>query len=353
MQKLAITLLGLATLVLAFVCAAQWRQLHRTQQRLHAAEEVQRAESAAREAQATKFADIERANARLDQQVREFTAVTTALRTKDATQSSNLTALATQLRAKSDTGEATDSKPGFGKGMGDMVQKMMKDPAMREMMRSQQQSAVKMMYNGLFKELKVNPEEKEKLMGILTDLQMKTIENAQGLFDGNAASADTTAQTQTLSDLKKQADADIKELLGDDRNKQFKDYQTHLGERMQIDQLQTRLQAENLALQDQQAAQLLEAMKLEKTAVPAPIPSDANENPANLKSLMTSENIDKQIQWMNDYNQRVLGRAAEFLTPEQLKNYREMQEQQAAMQQMGLKMAKEMFGPGKSPTPAK
>ena len=84
MQKLAITLLGLATLVLAFVCAAQWRQLHRTQQRLHATEEVQRAESAAREAQATKFADIERANARLDQQVREFTAVTTALRTKDA-----------------------------------------------------------------------------------------------------------------------------------------------------------------------------------------------------------------------------------------------------------------------------
>jgi len=34
----------------------------------------------------------------------------------------------------------------------------------------------------------------------------------------------------------------------------------------------------------------------------------------------------------------------QFLTPEQLKSYRKMQEQQASMQQMGLEMAREMFG---------
>ncbi len=347
MQKLVITLLGLATLVLAVVCAAQWRQLRSAHERLHATEEAQRSETIAREAQATKLAELERANARLDRQVREFTSVTTTLRTKEATQSSNLTALASQLRAGSSAGAGSDAKPGFGKEMGDMVQKMMKDPAMREMMRSQQQSAIKMMYGGLFKQLNLAPEEKDKLMGILTDLQMKTVENAQGLFGNNPDAPDAKEKNQTIADFKKQADAEIKELLGDERNQQFKDYQANLGERMQIDQLQTRLQGENLPLQEQQAARLLEVMKLEKTAAPPPIPSDANENPAKLKDLMTSENIDRQIQWMNDYNQRVLGRAAEFLTPEQLKSYREMQEQQAAMQQLGLKMAKEMFGDGK------
>lgn len=355
MQKLVITLLGIATFVLAVVCAAQWRQMHRTQARLQAAEEAQRTETVAREAQTTKLIELERANHRLDQQVREFTSVTTTLRTKDATQSSNLTALASQLRTTSSSDAGADPNPGFGKEMGDMVQKMMKDPAMREMMRSQQESAIKMMYGGLLKQLNLSPQEKDKFMGILTDLQLKTIENAQGLFGGDTAAVDPTAQTQALSDFKKQADAEIKELLGEERNNQFKDYQANLGERMQIDQLQARLTEANLPLQEQQSAQLLAAMKVEKTTVPPPIPSDANENPANLKNLMTSENIDKQIQWMTDYNQRVLGRAAEFLTPEQLKSYREMQEQQAAMQQMGLKMAKEMFGSGKngSGAPAK
>ena len=176
MQTLVITLLGLATLVLAVVCAAQWRQLRSTQERLHAAEELHRTEATAREVQSTKLAELERANTRLDQQVREFTSVTTTLRTKDATQSSNLTALASQLRTASGSDAGADSKPGFGKEMGDMVQKMMKDPAMREMMRSQQESAIKMMYGGLLKQLNLSPEEKDKFMGILTDLQLKTIE---------------------------------------------------------------------------------------------------------------------------------------------------------------------------------
>ena len=355
MQKTIITLLSIATAALAVLCTVQWRQLRVTEARMQATEAAQRAETEAREVQLAKLKELERTKQRLDQQVQEFTSVTTTLRSKEATQSSNLTAMASQVRSGASAGGETEGKAGFGKEMGSMVQKMMKDPAMREMMRSQQQSAVKMMYNGLFKELKVTPEEKEKLMGILTDMQMKTIENAQGLFGDNPQTADIAEQGRAISDLKNQSDAAIKELLGEERNQQFKDYQSQIGERMQIDQLQSRLDSEKFPLQEDQAHQLLEAMKLEKSAVPAPIPSDANQNPADLKAVMTSDNIDKQIQWMDDYNRRVLDRASQFLSPEQLKSYREMQEQQAAMQQMGLKMAKEMFGSGKgtSPAPAK
>jgi hypothetical protein len=69
--------------------------------------------------------------------------------------------------------------------------------------------------------------------------------------------------------------------------------------------------------------------------------------PANVKALMTAENLDKQIQWMDDYNRRVLDRAEQILTAEQLKQYREFQEQQSAMQKFGFKMAREMFGADK------
>ena len=356
MQKLIILLLTVSTLALAILCVAQRRQIHLAESRVEAAEAVQRIEAEAHESQTAKLKELERHNQRLDQQVKDFTAVTTTLRTSEASQASNLTSLASQVRTGSQAGDGTsgaEEKSGiFGKEMGSMVQKMMKDPAMREMMRSQQQSAVKMMYSGLFKDMKVTPEEKERLMGILTDAQLKTIENAQGLFGDSKETPDAVEKGKQLTDIHNQSEADIKELLGDERNKQFKDYQANIGERMQLDQLQKRLETDNLPLQETQAAQLMEAMKQEKTAAPPPIPSDANRNPADMKSLMTSENIDKQIQWMNDYNQRVLDRASQFLSPEQLKSYREMQEQQTALQQMGLKMAREMFGSGKSATPA-
>lgn len=349
MQKAIIALLSAATVILAVLAVAQRQQLILANAELKAARANQRAENDTRATQVARLAELESANQRLDQQVREFTSVTTTLRTKEANQSSNLTALANQLRTGA-SAAAEDGKADFGKEMGNMVQTMMKDPAMREMMRSQQQSAIKMMYNGLFKKLKLTPEENDKLMSILTEMQMSTIENAQGIFSGPTENPDAAAKNLSIAELKKQADAEIKELLGEERNAQFKEYQTHMGEHMQIDQLQTRLQSENSPLQDQQAAQLLEAMKLEKAAIPSPLPTDANENPANLKDLMTSENIEKQIQWMKDYNKRVADRASHFLTQEQLKSYIAMQEQQAAMQQVGLKMAREMFG-GKTSAP--
>ena len=357
MQKTILTLLGVTTLALTIVCAAQWRKLRVMEERLHVSEATRQAETEARQAETVRLHELERHNRRLDQQVKDFTAVTTSLRTSEALQSSNLTALAEQVRATIQPGDGspdgTEEKSGFfGKEMGNMVQKMMKDPAMREMMRSQQQSAVKMMYNGLFKEMKVTPEEKEKLVGILTDAQMKTVENAQGMFGDNAENTDALETGKQIADIQKQSEADIKALLGDERNNQFKDYKSNISERMQLDQLQTRLETDNVPLQEPQMARLLEAMKQEKAISPAPIPSDASQNPGDIKSLMTSETIDKQIQWMNDYNQRVLDRASQFLSPEQLKSYREMQEQQAAMQQMGLKMARGMFGSGKGAAPA-
>jgi hypothetical protein len=345
MQKRFIGLLGTTTLALAVLCAVQWRQLRVANERLHVAKEARRMESEAREAQSANAKELERTTQRLEQQVKEFTMVTTSLRASETSQASNLTVMTKQLRSASPEGEP---KAGlFGKEMGDMLGKMMKDPSMREMMRSQQKAAINMMYGGLLKEMKLSPDEKEKLMGILTEAQMKNIENAQGMFGGEKE--DETQDTQKLlEEAKKQSDAAIKELLGEERFTQFRDYQKNITERMQLDQLQTRLEGENLPLQESQKAQLLQAMKEERAAVPPVIPSDATQLPKDLKGLMTAENVDKQLEWMDGYNRRVLDRAAQFLTPEQLQSYRDYQEQQSALQKMGLKMAKEMFGSGKN-----
>ena len=360
MKKIITGVLAVTTVALGVVCAVQWKQLRAGNERVRAVEESRRAEMAMHEAQSTRVKELERAKERLDQQVQEFTAVTTMLRTNEVQQQSNLTALAEQVRTAGKNGASTgDGKSGaFGKNMGDMLGKMMKDPAMREMMRGQQKAAVNMMYSGLFKDLNLSAEEKEKFSGILTESQMKNIEKAQGLFGGSKDGASDNTEkvledSQKLAaDLKQQTDAEIKVMLGEERFAQYEEYQKNVGERMQLTQLKSQLEAASLPLQDQQSAQLLQVMKEEKAAVPPIIPTDNNSFPK--KEVFTPENLDKQIKWMDDYNRRVLGRAGQILNPEQLKQYKDFQDQQASMQKLGLKMAAEMFGgdkPVSSPEP--
>jgi hypothetical protein len=349
MQKVLIGVLAVTTLALAVLCSVQTKRLRAIKEEARAVEEGRAAEAETHQAQAERVKELERANRRLDEQVQKFAAVTTQLRTNEARQSSNLTALAERMRNAQSGGASGEEQEGiFGKGMGEMLGKMMKDPAMREMMREQQKAMINMMYAGLFKDLNLSPDEKEKLKGILTETQMRNMESAQSLFGGKQEGAADDSEKQ-MADAKQQTDAEIKALLGDERFAQYEEYQKSMGERMQIDQLKTQLAAEEMPLQDQQMAQLLQAMKEEKTRLPPAIPTDQTQMPK--KEMFTAENLEKQMKWLDDYNQRVGDRAAQILTPEQLTKYRAFQEQQTSMQKLGLNMAKQMFGSEKSGGP--
>jgi hypothetical protein len=350
MQKVLIGILALGTAALAVVCLMQSKQLRAAREQVRVVEEARGSVAEAHESQQARLAELERVNKQLDEQVRKFAAVTTALRTNEAKQASDLTTLSQRMQALQSGGGEGEGKEGLlGKGMGDMLGKMMKDPAMREMMREQQKAMINMMYGGLFKDLNLSPEEKDKLRELLTDSQMKNIEAAQGMFGGkDGVSEDTTKQ---ISDTKKQTDAEIKALLGDERFATYQDYQKNVGERMQIDQFKNQLAGANMPMDDAQAAQLMQIMKQEKAATPPPISDDQSQVPK--PDTFTAGNLEKQLAWMDDYNQRVLNRAAQVLNPEQLKQYQSFQEQQASMQKLGLQMAKQMFGGEKAGTTPK
>jgi uncharacterized protein YbaA (DUF1428 family) len=345
MQKvligILIAILALGTAVLAVVCVLQANQLRAAREQVRVSEDARGSVAEAQEAQQTRLAELERVNKRLDEQVRKFAAVTTALRTNEAKQASDLTTLSQRMQALQSGGGEGEGKEGlFGKGVGDMLGKMMKDPAMREMMREQQKAMINMMYGGLFKDLNLSPEEKDKLKELLTDAQMKNIEAAQGLFGGKEGV--TEDATKQIADSKKQTDAEIKALLGDERFAHYQEYQKNVGERMQIDQFKNQLAGANMPMDDAQAAQLMQIMKDAKAASPAPISDDQTKMPN--KDSFTAENLEKQLAWMDDYNRRVLERAAQVLTPDQFKQYQSFQEQQTSMQKLGLQMAKGMFG---------
>jgi len=349
MQKVIIGFLAVTTAVLSVACGVLFARLRAVQQQSLVMEQARAAEVEAREAQAARVQELERNEARLERQVREFAKVTTTLRSNEAAQSSNLVRMAERVRAG--TGGATASGEGdgggLGKGMGEMLGKMMKEPAMREMLREQQKALVNMMYGGLFKELNLSPEEKDKLKALLTDAQMRNVEAAQGLFEGGDTPGVEDSSKQ-IAAAKKQTDEEIRALLGDERFAQYEEYQKSVGERVQIDQFKTRLAAENKTLRDDQSALLLQIMKDERVAVPPVIPTDQTQTPR--REFFTPENIEKQGQWMDDYNRRVTQRVqdANVLTPEQLKEFTAFQEQQTSMQKLGMSMVRQMFGGNKT-----
>lgn len=352
MQRLLIGIMSALTLILGLLCFVQARQLRALRQQTRASEEARSAEAGMREEQVARVKELERANRSLDQQVQKFAVVTTQLRTNQTTQASNLAAMAERIRAArgGDGGlSGSEGQDGvLGKGMGEMLGKMMKDPAMREVMREQQKAVINMMYGGLFKELNLSPDEREKLKGILTEAQLKNVENAQALFGDNKDGLSEQTQKQ-FTDAKAQTDAEIKEMLGPERFAQYQDYQKNMGERMQLDQFKNQMAADNQPIQDQQAAQLMQVMKDVKSALPPPMPTDQTQVPK--REMFTEDNLDRQVKWMDDYNRRLVEGARSILSAGQLAQYQSFLEQQSSMQKLGLKMAKQMFGGEKAPAP--
>jgi hypothetical protein len=354
MQKPLLVFLAVATVGLSCLCVAQWRQLRHEADRRRATELVLRTEAQAREESSARATQAESRADRLEREIAEFSAVTSGLRSNNAAQQTHLSTLHDKLQRNSTN--AAGGSALSGKEMGDMLSKMMKDPEMRKMVRGQQRAAVDMMYAGLFKQMNLAPEEKTELTELLLDAQMRQVENAQGLLGGaGTEGVDPAQQRDLFEQQRRESDARIKELLGEERFAEYTDYRKNIGERMQLDRLQTQLASSNLPLKEDQTAQLWQFMQEEKKRVPPIVPSDAEMSPADLKNLMSSDNLEKQTQWLDDYNKRVLDRAAAVLTPEQLQKYRELQEEQTAMQKLGLKMARGMFGQqgGGSPAPAK
>ena len=340
-----------ATLALGLVCAFQWRQLAATRQRLAKSEQTLQAELQNREEQDNQLKELQRQRDQLDRDVADLNRLATNLRSRESQSGSNLAQLARQIQGKADTGtkDADGEKGGLfgGKGMANALSKMMKDPAMKEMMRSQQKAVMSMMYGPLLKDLNLAPEQKEKFMALLLDQQLKAIDHAGALLPDGAA--DKTDAVKQVQDNQKELDENLKTLLGDEKFAQYQDYKQTMTERMQLDQFKQQLEGGKTPLQDEQVKSLLQVMREEKEKVPPIFPEHGAGMSPDFTKLLTDETMDRQFEWQADLNRRVLERAGPILAPEQLKELTDFQAQQLNMQKMSMKMASEMFGNGQTP----
>ena len=131
------------------------------------------------------------------------------------------------------------------------------------MMREQQRLILDQLYSPLLKQLNLTPEETEKFKEMMAENALKSASAATSLFDG---STNRTERIASLSDAQKEFTQQLKDFLGEDRYKQYEEYQETAGERMQLNQLKQQLAGGDDAITDQQMEQLLGFMREERKA---------------------------------------------------------------------------------------
>jgi hypothetical protein len=234
-----------------------------------------------------------------------------------------------------------DSKP-----PGNFLASMLKDPEMKKAMAEQQRMAMDMMYNSLLKKLQLSPEKEQEFKKIMLDQQMSNLDQAQAMMD--QSNTNRAELAQKMAQERDQRDEQLKQLLGDDDYTKYKNYTQTMGERMMLDQF-----GKQIDLKPDQTDQLLDIMREEKKNVQINQGAPPFDPTKDWQQVIQDDGAaEKLFSQQEQANQRVLERAGQILTPEQIQQLGPVLQSQLEMQRAGMKMARKMFapaGPGAAP----
>jgi hypothetical protein len=326
----------LLSVVLAGVLVFQTKQRRAQQQRLESAQlQVEEFSNQARTAES---------------HAQEFQKQESALRKELASTQDELSRARTQPQqlAPAKGNPATisrNSSPAVPKESGNMATvfaNMMKDPEARKAMAQQQRMGLNMVYGEMFRRLGLSGDQEEKLKDLLLEQQMNNMEHAGDLFDPNGNRAEAM---QKMGDAQKQLQDQIKGLLGDEKYTQFQQYSQTLGERMMLDQF-----GKDAEITPDQKEALLNIVLEERKNSQINNGESLTKSPEDLSKMLNSPDaMEKTIARQQQINERVIERAGNILTADQVRKLGPLLDSQLQMQRAGVKMAQEMFGRNAAP----
>ena len=243
--------------------------------------------------------------------------------------------------AGAETAAADEGKNPFGK----MVQKMFSDPNGKKMMRTAQMMGVKMMYSDLAKELGIGPDQANQVMELLGDRQMALTSKGMKMLGGESGEASSAEETGKEPEMTtEEYDAQLENILGKEGMAKLKEYERTAGERMQIQQYKQAFDASGVPLNEKQSQGLLGIMKEERLKQPAsPLDPGAKDVGAAMKAMESDETFNALMTSQQELNSRVLSRARNVLSPEQMVQFEQVQKQQLDMQKMGMEMGRQFI----------
>jgi outer membrane murein-binding lipoprotein Lpp len=196
--------------------------------------------------------------------------------------------------------------------------------AMQKMMRAGVRAHNKRMYADVGAALGLDKNQANKLIDLLTDQQ------SGGGFEPFGEGKEAGDFQNAWAEKQRKLQAEINDLLGDDKAASLQEYQKSLPARQELEMLTRQLEGYDAPINDDQRKRLLKVMVEERERVPAPDYVDSTDMEEFQKA---------RAAWEEDYNQRVASQARNILDTDQLNAYTEYQQGQKDMRaQFGVMM---------------
>jgi hypothetical protein len=222
---------------------------------------------------------------------------------------------------------------------------LLRDPDYRDAMLTQHKASVASSYPDLAKELDLSPDEAERLMTLLADQQLRAQERQHIPFVEDPQDTAAVQEMQRAAQAwQHTVDQEIAALLGDDKQRAWKEYQSTLGVHHQVRELRDKLAGKGAPLRDDQLKPLQRAFaeaqqkQMEEWTRNPPRAHLALANGAapSVASQLAAQ--EEALQRESEHQQRVRDSLASILTAEQLKYYEDEQNMQLKLQQAHLRM---------------
>lgn len=228
-----------------------------------------------------------------------------------------------------------------GKAMMDGMAKMMSDPKMRDVMKSQARMGVDMMYRDLFDLLNLPEPQRTQFSKLINEKATAGMEAMFGMMGGDKTPEEKKAAAAAVKKLMEESEAKIKDLISEEDYAKVKRYEDSQLERLQLKTFSGNLAAKDLNMDEATEAKLMDVMYQEREKFPFASSYVDQQNPDITR--FTGENTERFNNEYTKLNEGIANRAAGILTGPQLEVFRESQTQQMNMVKMQLEMGARMF----------
>ncbi len=294
-----------------------------------------------------EVADLQAANAEREERaasLREKLDKSVAESAVNAGQAAQLSqALTNQVQTLALAVEATNAKPA------NPLAEMFKSPEMRDMIKQQQQVAMKTIvdknYADFMKTLRLTPEQATALKELIGKKMTVGTELGMEMLGGEMTSEQRAELMKRIKTDTDAVSAEIKAFLGADNYSTLETYEKSLPDRMAVSGFKDQLAGGEMPLNSAQEQQLIQAMTQEREGFK--FTTDFGNQTTlseDMLSQFTEERMNVYFQEQEQLNQRYLSRAQSILSPEQYAAYQKSLTAQQEMGKMGMKMAVQMFG---------
>ncbi len=207
-------------------------------------------------------------------------------------------------------------------GSSSALSKVTANPEARKMMREQQKMGMSMIYKELAKQLKLTPEQTEKLNNLLADHIMTNVDNVTTVLRDKPAADELNAVFAAQDAALQQQ---LTEMLGADAVAKYDDYTKDLLGAITAEQFKDKLTGTKEE-KAEKAKQLRQLIQEQTQAVLASrgLPADYQTVPTlNFRNFASEQGGEQGIKLLDDIFQQVAAHAGSFLSEAEIARFRE------------------------------